>query len=92
LVLSKNKLPPLVRWRNVLWQTVHLGGGGVLYIVIWLCLARFWSIEDFGHFNFLFALIAVGGVFCDFGLDVLLTRIASKKKTLKLQHQRLLFI
>ncbi|WP_069469693.1 hypothetical protein [Candidatus Marithrix sp. Canyon 246] len=92
MVLSKNRLPPLVRWRNVLWQTLHLGGGGVLYIIIWLSLARFWSIGDFGQFNFLFALIAVGGVFCDFGLDVLLTRIASKKKTRRLQHQRLLFI
>lgn len=64
----------LVRWPSVVWQAVHLGGGGVLLIVLWLVLARWWGPEAFGQFNYLFAYAAVCGLCCDFGLDVLLTR------------------
>ena len=37
-------------------------------------LARWWGIDQFGQFNYLFAYAAVCGLCCDFGLDVLLTR------------------
>ncbi|GAB4354847.1 MAG: hypothetical protein Kow0060_06250 [Methylohalobius crimeensis] len=67
----------LVHWRGVFWQTLHLAGGGGLYLVLWLVLARFWPVETFGHFNFLFAFISVSGIFFDFGLDVLLTRLVA---------------
>lgn len=68
----------MVIWRNVAWQTAHLAGGGTLYLLLWLLLARFWSVAEFGQFSFLFALIAVGGVFCDFGWDVWLIRAVAQ--------------
>lgn len=72
----------LVHWRGVFWQTLHLAGGGGLYLLLWLVLARCWPVETFGRFNFLFAFISISGIFFDFGLDVLLTRfVACSKQT-----------
>ena len=68
----------MVRWPNVIWQGLHLGGGGGFLVVLWLVLARAWGAEQFGLFNYLFAFTAVSGIFADFGLDVLLTRHIAK--------------
>jgi O-antigen/teichoic acid export membrane protein len=54
--------------------------GGVLMIVLWIVLGRFWEVELFGYFNYLFAYISIVGIFFDFGLDVLLTKLISKNK------------
>ena len=69
----------VVRWRSVAWQMVRLGSGGVLLIGLWLVLARWWGIDQFGQFNYLFAYAAVCGLCCDFGLDVLLTRYVARE-------------
>ena len=68
----------MVRWPNVIWQGLHLGGGGGFLVVLWLLLARAWGAEQFGLFNYLFAFTAISGIFADFGLDVLLTRHIAK--------------
>jgi O-antigen/teichoic acid export membrane protein len=52
--------------------------GGVLMIILWVILGRFWEVELFGYFNYLFAYISIVGIFFDFGLDVLLTRLLAK--------------
>jgi len=75
----RNLAADLVHWRGVLWQSLHLAGGGALYLGMWLVLARFWPVAVFGHFNFLFAFTAVAGIFFDFGLDVLLTRLVARR-------------
>jgi len=63
-----------VRWTGIIWQLIHLGIGGLLLIALWSVLGRFWSVEKFGQFNYIFAYISLAGIFIDFGLDVLLTR------------------
>jgi len=68
-----------IKWQNVFWQLIHLGLGGVLMIALWIVLGRFWQVELFGYFNYLFAYISIIGIFFDFGLDVLLTKLISKK-------------
>jgi len=52
--------------------------GGVLMIVLWIILGRYWDVELFGYFNYFFAYISLVGIFFDFGLDVLLTKLISK--------------
>ena len=47
-------------------------------IVLWIILGRYWEVELFGYFNYLFAYISIAGIFFDFGLDVLLTKLISK--------------
>ena len=64
----------LVNWTNVAWQVFHLAIGGVLLVLLWVVLARVWGADRFGWFNYLYILITMGGLFANFGLDVLLTR------------------
>jgi O-antigen/teichoic acid export membrane protein len=69
-----DQITSLVRWPSVVWQMFRLVSGGILLMGLWLVLARWWGVEEFGQFNYLFAYVAVCGLCCDFGLDVLLTR------------------
>jgi O-antigen/teichoic acid export membrane protein len=52
--------------------------GGVFMIALWIILGRYWEVDLFGYFNYLFAYISIVGIFFDFGLDVLLTKHLSK--------------
>jgi len=82
-----------VRWTGIIWQLIHLGGGGLLLIILWAILGRYWSVEGFGQFNYIFAYISLAGIFIDFGLDVLLTRhIAGSNGNIPSNYWRLKFL
>lgn len=76
----KDNIQKSVRWKGIFWQLLHLGGGGILLIILWAVLGRYWSVNGFGQFNYIFAFSALVGIFIDFGLDVLLTRYISLSK------------
>ena len=82
-----------IRWNGVIWQLFHLGGGGLFLIILWAVLGRYWSVEGFGQFNYIFAYISIAGIFIDFGLDVLLTRtIAHDNGNIPASYWKLKFL
>jgi len=82
-----------VHWNGIIWQLVHLGGSGLLLIVLWAVLGRYWSVQGFGQFNYIFAYVSIAGIFIDFGLDVLLTRnIAHSSGNIPTSYWKLKFL
>lgn len=73
-------LKNLLHWSGASWQAVHFSIGGALYVGMWVVLARFWGGELFGEFNYLYAYAAFWGIFFDFGLDVIITRVVAGGK------------
>ena len=61
-------------WHNFSWQTINYGVSGLLLVGLWVLLARYWSVAEFGRFNALFALAAIYGLVMEFGLDFYVTK------------------
>jgi len=71
------QLKNLIHWPGVSWQAAHYSIGGVLFIGLWVMLARYWGGALFGEFNYVYAYAAFWGIVFDFGLDVIVTRLVA---------------
>lgn len=61
--------------KNTIFQATGQAGSKALVFCLFVYLARSLSVESFGQFNFIYAYVAVFGIFMDFGLDLLVTKL-----------------
>lgn len=68
-------------WQSFLAQIANYAVSGVAVVFLWIYLSHNLAITSFGEFNLIFTLVAIYGLFTDFGIDFWVTKRGATSPT-----------